>query len=204
MAEFGSSGVSAAGRVPGDDGIIEIDGSGFWKHRSPPTRSLEKAAALFQQIGGQTIVEIGTGIHGEMSGNSMLVWCRRTSARKIVAVDMEQTSLDEVAERTKEFDNVALVLGDGLQYLRDCEAGIDLLYLDFWTPDADGALPGMGRANAYRAAYAAARDKMSPRSLILIDDTDHVHPWKHSYIVPDARADGFVVLHEGRQTLMLR
>ena len=81
---------------------------------------------------------------------------------------------------------------------------IDLLYLDFWTPDPEGSFLGTGRAQAYKAAYQAARDQMNEHSLILIDDTDHVHPWKHTYIIPEARKDGFVVMYTGRQTLLQR
>ena len=64
------------------DGIIQVESNGFWKYRSPPTKSLKKAAALFQQIGGEVVIEIGTGIHGDMAGNSILVWARETRAKK--------------------------------------------------------------------------------------------------------------------------
>ena len=183
---------------------IPIAPSGFWKFRSAPTKSLNKAAALFNQIGGEIIIEVGTGIHGKMSGNSMLLWPKKTSAARIIAVDLEQKRIEEVREVTRPYPNVELVAANGIEYLQNFDAKIDLLYLDFWTPDPEGSLPGAGRAESYKAAYQAARDKMSPHSLILIDDTDHVHPWKHTYIVPEARKDGYVVLYTGRQTLLKR
>jgi hypothetical protein len=95
-------------------------------------------------------------------------------------------------------------VGDGIEFLERFAGKIDLLYLDFWVPDPEGAVPGTGRAEAYRRTYHAARDKMSARSMILIDDTDHVPPWKHTLMIPDARHDGFVVLYTGRQTLLKR
>jgi hypothetical protein len=45
---------------------------------------------------------------------------------------------------------------------------------------------------------------MAPTSLILIDDTDHIDPWKQTLIVPEARRDGFDVIYVGRQTLLKR
>ena len=62
-------------------------------------------------------------------------------------------------------------------YLRDFESKIDLLYLDPWVGDADDVFPGTGRAEAYREANMAAKDKLIGQSLILIDDTDHIEPW---------------------------
>ena len=186
------------------DGIIQVESNGFWKYRSPPTKSLKKAAALFQQIGGEVVIEIGTGIHGDMAGNSILVWARETRAKKIIAIDLDPEQIEDAKSKTKVYSNVHLVIDDGIDYLSKCDLKIDLLYLDYWVSDPAGAVPGTGRAESYRAAYAAARYKMNDKSIILIDDTDHVHPWKHTYIVPDARKDGYVVLYTGRQTLMMR
>ncbi len=143
-------------------------------------------------------------MHGEMSGNSMLVWTQKTCAKRIIAIDLDQKRLDEVKEATSQYSNVELVLSDGIEYLNKISRIIDLLYLDFWAPDTEGKLPGTGRAEAYREAYIAAKDKMKTHSMILIDDTDHIHPWKHTYIVPLAREHGYSVLYTGRQTLLKR
>ncbi len=183
---------------------IVIRKNGFWADRSAPSRSLKKVAGLFNRLRGETIIEIGTGIHGKMAGNSILVWTRRTCARRIIAVDLEEERIDEVKEAAAKYSNLEALVGDGIAFLREFPGRIDLLYLDFWTPDPEGELPGTGRAEAYREVYAAARDKMNEKSMILIDDTDHIHPWKHTYIVPEARKDGFDVVYVGRQTLMLR
>lgn len=184
--------------------LIPIDDNGFWATRSAPARSLHRTATLFDRIGGKVIVEIGTGIHGAMAGDSMRVWTARTHAKRIVAVDLDSARTAEVDAAVGGHPAVETVIADGIEYLRDFTDPIDLLYLDFWTPDADGTLPGSGRAQSYRDAYAAARERMAQHSLILIDDTDHIHPWKHSFIVPDARLDGYKVIYTGRQTLMQR
>lgn len=184
--------------------LIYVSKNGFWKYRSFPNRSLNKTARIFNKTGGETIVEIGTGIHGRESGNSMIIWTRKTNAKLIIALDLDQTRINEVKKVTTKYNNVKLILADGIEYLSKSDLIIDLLYLDFWTPDLDGSISGTGRAHAYKDAYFAAKDQMNAQSMILIDDTDHIHPWKHTYIVPEARKDGFEVLYTGRQTLLVR
>lgn len=183
---------------------IPIGPDGFWEIRSAPTRSFNKAVFLFNQLRGEVIIEIGTGIHGKMAGNSILVWLQRTSAKRVIAVDLDEKRIEEVKDGTSQYAQVECVVTDGIIYLKQFSSTIDLLYLDFWVPDPEGSLPGTGRAEVYREAYQAAKDKMSPHSIILIDDTDHIHPWKHTYIIPDAREDGYKVLYSGRQTLLVR
>ena len=193
-----------------NDGIIEIGEDGFWKERSLPAASLERAAALFEALGGETIVEIGSGLHGPKSGNSIIVWLDRTSARTIYAVDPQAKRIEEIREATAGSSRVQAFVQDGQSFVEGLQATIGLLYLDFWVEVENyrAALPkpetGAVRAEAYLHIYRAARAKLAPRSLILIDDTDHIDPWKHSLIVPAARADGFEVLWTGRQTLLTR
>ena len=184
--------------------LIRIGSNGFWARRDSPSESLEETARMFNEINGQIIVEIGSGIHGRLAGNSVLTWAKKTRAKRIITVDLDPKQIDDVKKATIKYTNVEPIVADGLKYLADFSSSIDLLYLDFWVPDPDGALPGTGRAEAYRAAFAVAKNKLADRSLILIDDTDHVHPWKHTLIIPDARKDGFVVVFVGRQTLLMR
>lgn len=187
-----------------EHGFIELDQNGFWKDRGLPSQSLQRAANLFNEIDGKTIVEIGTGIHGAMSGNSMLVWTEQTSAQRIIAIDLDEDRIQEVRDAVGDHANVELHLTDGIQFVENFEGSIDLLYLDFWVFDEDGEVPGTGRARAYEAAYQAAKTKLNQTAMILIDDTDHIHPWKHTYIVPSARKDGFEGVYAGRQTLLMR
>jgi predicted O-methyltransferase YrrM len=184
--------------------LIRIGKNGFWERRDSPSQSLEETARIFNQFNGEIIVEIGSGVHGRLAGNSVLTWAKKTRAKRIITVDLDPKQIEDVKKATTKYKNVEPIVADGLKYLADFPATIDLLYLDFWVPDPDGALPGTGRAEAYRAAFAAAKTKLAERALILIDDTDHVHPWKHTLIVPDARKEGFVVVFVGRQTLLMR
>jgi predicted O-methyltransferase YrrM len=184
--------------------VIEVTKKGFWKKRYYPGRSLKRAAEIFNSMGGKIIVELGTGLHGKASGDSVLVWIDKTNAERIICVDTDEKCLNEVKNATMESGKVEFVLGDGIKFLEQFSNSIDLLYLDFWAPDPKGTCPGTGRARAYLQAYLRAREKMSEKSLILIDDTDHIPPWKYTLIVPAARMDGFEVIWTGRQTLLRR
>lgn len=184
--------------------LIEVDKSGFWHPRSTPRISLKRSAKMFNKMGGKVIIEIGSGIQGKMSGNSVLVWANKTDAERIIAIDLDENHINDVKKATTIHANVEAIVADGIEFVAHFEDTIDLLYLDFWTPDPENALPGTGRAEAYLKAYHSARNKLNNHSMILIDDTDHIHPWKHSLIVPSARKDGFQVVWTGRQTLLLR
>lgn len=184
--------------------LIELDCSGFYKPRANPKMSLLKAAAIFNELGGSVIVEIGSGIQGEMSGNSVLVWARKTSANKIVAIDLDEKQIQSVRQCTINYKNVETYVCDGAEYLNNFNGYIDLLYLDYWVEDLPGDVPGSGRARSYFDLYNIVKTKMRDNSLILVDDTDHIHPWKHTYLIPEARRDGYEVLYTGRQTLLRR
>lgn len=187
------------------DDFIEIDENGFWKNRSHQGRSLAYASRAFDVMGGKLIVEVGSGIHGPMAGNSVMVWATRTKAERILAVDLDPKRIEEVRAAAGQYSTVEPLLADGREVVRQLEQPIDLLYLDFWMADEDPSqLPGKARAESYLELYQLARQKLSQRSLILIDDTDHIDPWKQTYIIPAARADGFKVVYVGRQTLMRR
>jgi hypothetical protein len=186
-------------------GIISVGENGFWKTRHQPKNSLNKAAKLFNEINGKIIVEIGSGIQGEMSGNSAIVWSTKTEATKIIVIDLEEKHINEVKVALAKSTNLIPIVGDGINFLKNYDGEkIDLLYLDFWVKDPPNTTLGTGRANAYLEAYLSAKDNMSIPSMILIDDTDHVHPWKHTFIVPQASKDGFKVIWEGRQTLLMK
>jgi len=109
--------------------LIRIGSNGFWQPRALPTRSLRETARLFNQINSQTIIEIGSGIHGRLAGDNILTWARRTRANRIIAVDLDETRIREVKEATSQYPNVEAIIAEGVRYLADFSSTIDLLYL---------------------------------------------------------------------------
>lgn len=165
----------------------------FQKPRELPSNSLDYSSSLFDLIEGKVIVECGTGMQGEMSGDSMLYWFNKTNAEKIHCIDLTKKWIESVKNEIGNHDRVKY-------YHQDCFnvvpviKNIDLLYMDFWLGD------GNARANAYLELYNISNHP----KMILIDDTDHTSPWKQTLITPAAVNDGYKIIYIGRQTLLLR
>ena len=164
--------------------------SGEWiEPRLGPQESLHDAADLFNKLKGKIIVECGSGLHGEIAGNAALVWANRTNAQEIHYIDTDQRKLDQVHNHLRGNNRASYHCKDCLEVIKKFNKPIDLLYMDFSTSR---------RAETYLELY-----KISDfPQLILIDDTDHVDPWKQTLIVPQAIKDGYEVLWIGRQTLL--
>lgn len=88
---------------------------------------------------------------------------------------------------------------DGIRFLENFDKKIDILYLDGW----DKGTPEF--AENHLKAYLAARDKLSPVHMVLIDDTDFDTPdgGKDKLLSPFLVDQGYTLLFNGRQTLFL-
>jgi hypothetical protein len=88
---------------------------------------------------------------------------------------------------------------DGIQFLKDFDGKIDILYLDGW----DVGTPEY--AEKHLEAFQAAREKLSDIHLILIDDTDFntVGGGKDNLLSPYLINEGYIPLFNGRQTLFI-
>lgn len=165
----------------------------FSEPRKRPSTSLNYASKLFNLIGGTVIVECGTGLQSEMSGNSMLYWFNKTDATKIHCIDLNKKWIDSVKHEIGNHNRVVYHHCDCFNVVPSIK-NIDLLYMDFWVGD------GNARAKSYLDLYNISNHP----KMILIDDTDHTTPWKHTLIVPSATADGYKIIYIGRQTLLVR
>ena len=167
---------------------------GFATPREFPAKSLEYASRYFDEIKGEVIVECGTGLQGELSGDSMLYWFRKTEAKIIHCIDMDIKWINTVrdslgsTERVKYHEDNCFNVVPGIK-------NIDLIYMDYWVGD------GREREKSYLNLY----NKSSFPKLILIDDSDHSRPWKQTMIVPVAMVShGYRLVYMGRQTLLVR
>ena len=163
---------------------------GFSIPRELPAISLQYTADFFNLIHGKTIVECGTGLQGEMSGNSMLYWFNKTNANKIFCIDVDEKWIDTVKNKLGNHERIVYKHDDCFNVVSDVK-NIDLIYMDFNPPN---------RATAYLNLFNISN---SPK-MILIDDTDHCRPWKQTLIVPCAVKEGYSIIYVGRQTLLIR
>mmetsp|Transcript_4006 Transcript_4006/g.14012 ORF Transcript_4006/g.14012 Transcript_4006/m.14012 type:complete len:292 (+) Transcript_4006:182-1057(+) len=204
--KYGIRGVLPAREVPYSDacgalGPIHI-----------PLWSLKQASHIFNSLKGKVIVEIGSGLYGIASGNSLLIWLQNSKAETVYAVDCDKAICDSLADLKLSYgDKLVTVHDTGERFLVDLsDVRIDLLYLDFaprnisFDPSSDGFLQGNTMADEYATVYNHARSKMAPTSLILIDDTDIVGTWKLTNLLPAIRKDGYQIVWGGRQTLFAR
>ena len=177
--------------------------------REQPQSYLQRICELFAAIGGNTIVEIGCmrnvlkhpieEIHPECcnDGHSTYVWC--TTGANVISVDISRRAVWRARRSCREFDNCRIVRADGLKFLETCTAMIDLLYLDAWNVHAH-----IPYAESHLIAYLKAKDRLSERNIIAMDDTDIASGGKGKYLIPYLQHEGYEILVQGRQTIALR
>lgn len=89
---------------------------------------------------------------------------------------------------------------DGIDFLKNFDKKIDVLYLDGWDVGTEGY------AEKHLEAFLASEDKLSPKHLVLIDDTDFITQsgGKDKLLSPYLIDKNYIHLFNGRQTLFLK
>lgn len=178
------------------------------QERGKPKKYLEAVIELFFAMSGKTIVEIGCmrqPMNHPMSemrkccndGHSTYFWC--TTGAQVFSVDIDFKAVRIARKSIREFKNGKVVWGDGLKFLKRFKSKIDLLFLDAWD-----VVPGCRYAENHLLAYLAAKDKLSERNIIVIDDTDIGNGGKGRLLLPVLTAEGYNILVSGRQTIALK
>jgi len=177
--------------------------------RGKPRPYILSAIELLAKMHGKSIVEVGCMrqplTHSLDAfdpvccndGHSTAFWGRTGLA--VHTVDIEPAHCAITAQACRAYPNVQVSCGDGVEFLQNFKGTIDLLYLDAWD-----AVEGIPYAERHLEAYQAAREKLSPSSIVLIDDTDIAFGGKGRLAVPVIIRDGFDLLLGGRQTMLLR
>jgi hypothetical protein len=130
-------------------------------------------------------------------GHSTYFWKEYTSA-DIYTVDINPNS-KRIIENDSRLNGVHAITSDAYAFLKSFDKKIDLLFLDAWD-----VIDGTEYAEAHLDAYLICKDKLSRRCLILIDDTDIGNKGKGRAVIPKLFEDGFQLITEGRQTLLIR
>jgi hypothetical protein len=177
--------------------------------RGKPRPYLDVATALVRDCGLRTVVEIG-GMRQPMThalsefdpvccndGHSTLFWA--ATGAEVFSIDIDPQSALILSTYGAKYPNLHVQTRDGIAFLNELDAEIDLLYLDAWD-----VVAGTDYAEKHREAYFAARDNLAESALILIDDTDIMFGGKGRLAIPHMITDGFSVLTGGRQTMLVR
>jgi hypothetical protein len=188
--------------------------------RDNPFHYIMKAISLLEEMGGETIVEIGTmrkPVKHKL--NETRSCCNDGHSTLLFALTgMEFYSVDVNKRATKLAQNTmvehgctknsSIINGDGIDFLKNFSKKIDLLFLDAWDVGKEGY------DEKHKEAYLVAKDKLSDKHLILIDDTDidiidgeHVFIEDHmsgkgKLLIPLLLEEGYEIVFGGRQTLL--
>lgn len=176
--------------------------------REEPKEYIKKTIEIFKERGGKSIVEIGSMVQPMthpiddghcnhcLCGHSTLFWASTQAEVYTVDVDANRTQITRDA--CKDYPKVTALTQDGIEFLKNFDKPIDLLFLDAW----DVSTPYY--AERHLDAYTAAKHILHENSLILIDDTDIADKGKGRLVIPEALKDGYKIVFEGRQTLLAK
>ena len=191
--------------------------------RNKPYEFLFTALDVFENIYGNTIVEIGSmrkdcdhhpsEHHHECcnDGHSTLILASNCKDFHTVDIDPSHSA---IAKQNLEKHNIKgnVHTQDGIQYLKDFDGKIDLLFLDAWdvcvVPDY---------AEKHLEAFKAAEDKLAEHAIILIDDTDISYSNEKGFhndeeclggkgreLIPYLKKKGYTLYFKGRQTCFIK
>jgi hypothetical protein len=180
------------------------------KHpRGRPQLYLTVAKALVREFGLNTIVEIGSmrqpmthrlaEFKPECCNDGHSTMHFASTGAELFTVDINPDCAIVLLGALRNFPKLQIVTGDGIWFLEQFEGTIDLLYLDAWD-----VIAGTPYAENHLAAYRAAKPRLAPRSVIVIDDTDIMNGGKGRLAIPEMIQDGFTLIVWGRQTLLVR
>ena len=186
--------------------------------RDKPYRFYLEYLNLLKRLGCKCIVEIGscrTEMRHDLhdinpmccnDSHSTFYWC--TTDAVVYTVDVNpicERVLNEA--RTQGRLNVSgrlkIYIDDGIRFLRGHKftKKIDFLYLDAWDVSTDGSDT---YAEKHLEAYETAKRHLNDICLIAIDDTDIAQGGKGKLAIPQMLKDNFIILMQGRQTLLYK
>ena len=144
--------------------------------------SEQVALNLLYQRGGKIIVETGSirEIDDWGAGMSTYIWGDfiQHYGGKVITVDIDPKNIDICKKVTEPFKhNIEYVVSDSVEFLKSYIGNIDLLYLDSMDfplyPDEESYKNEIVKSQEHNMAeFLAAEDKLTNKSIVLIDDYD--------------------------------
>lgn len=157
-----------------------------------------------------TIVETGTERWQDVQrcfdgdGGSTIIfahWATENDA-KIYSIDINKTHLDYCYNNTQGYINhLDLVLSDSVAFLEDFPQPIDFLYLDSYDYDVNDPKPAQEHC---LREILAAENKLTPSSIIMIDDCNVPRGGKGYLAIQYLLSRGWVLHKNAHQVILLR
>lgn len=200
-------------------------------YRNFPAPWIKKTCEILKMVGGKTVVEIGSSRYQfskkcldyyencenltPLDAPSCCEDGHSTYLFEMNGFDVHTVDIDSRCklqiERTYEFhlkrpipENLKIYTEDGIEFLKNFEGKIDLLFLDGWD---------VGRLDYkenHLKAFEVAQDKLSEFHIISVDDTDLVGyvdgkpRGKDGLLYGHLIDNGYVRIIWGRQTIFLK
>lgn len=173
-------------------------------------QTLAHAILLMAERGVKTIVETGTtrGVNlqhimdGDGGGTIFFgEWAYRNGAI-MYTVDINPTAFSNAAPFLKHFENhLVKVCSDSVEFLENFSDTIDFLYLDSFDFDFNDPYPSQEH---HLKEIIAAYPKLTPNSIILIDDCGLPHGGKGKLVIEYLRNLGWEIVAQGYQVLLIK
>jgi len=149
--------------------------------------TMKIALNLFIQRDGKTIVETGTTRNSDNffgDGCSTIVFgefCEKFN-KKLVTIDINKDSIELAKKETQLYsEHITYIVSDSIEYLKNFEGKIDLLYLDSMDclACAETDNPELIKSQEHNLKeLLTAMKNLSPKSIILLDDNGFINGGK--------------------------
>lgn len=130
-------------------------------------------------------------------GHSTYFFSHYTNA-EIFTVDIDPRC-KSIIESDSRLQDVNAINTDAMKYATGFDKNIDLLFLDAWD-----VVPNSPYAEAHLDIYNILKKRLSPKCIIVIDDTDVGNGGKGKLLIPQLLNDGFLMIVNRRQSIFLK
>lgn len=171
-------------------------------------RTFSMALHLMKTRKARTIVETGTARSGDKcfwgDGGSTIIfshWASENHA-SLYSVDINKSCIEEAEKATTLYKQaVHFVCDDSLHYLANFPKKIDFLYLDSFDYELSNPLPSQEH---HLKEVKAAYDKLTPNSVIMIDDCKLPYGGKGKLAIEYLLKMGWSILVNDYQVILIR
>ena len=201
-----------------------LSGEQHNNERSKPAPYIKKTSEIAKVLGLKTVVEIGSTRHGltpkcinyyYLGDNPFVAppCCADGHGGIMFALegfDVHSVDIDKNCVIHAEWSFGSLgreipknlhlnIPKDGIEFLKEFDEKIDVLFLDGWDVGTDLY------KEKHLESFEVCKDKLSDTHLILIDDTDFIltNEGKDALLSPHLISLGYILLFDGRQKLYI-
>ena len=175
--------------------------------RGSRRRTFTTAIELSNKHNVRTIVETGTARGGNLAYNGdggftiiFGLWSQLHNA-ELFSVDIAPEAVEKARDVTAQFgNNVHVVQNDSVDFLKNFDRSIDFLYLDSFDFDKNNPDPSqLHHLHEIEAAY----DKLSPHSIVMIDDCGLPYGGKEKLVVNYLVSKGWTIYAQDYQIILV-